>query len=281
MNMFTQGQAARMLSSLNNIRTSILSSTGHAPVVANDVGVTGLTIQPGIFCSDSIIPAIEISNFGTATLNTVTIKCTTGNGATSETTWTGSLETHQSNVVQLNAIAVSEGTDTLIIYTTSPNGNTDGVTGNDTLKKSIEVEAHVAKTLPFSESFEGNFLPPKGWEIINHDFDRSWTYKNNVEGPDGNTSKAIFIEYYIYKQLTEADELITPSIDLANASQPELSFDIAYARKPTTTNYDSLIIYGTTDCYHYSRIAAKGGTELTNTTEQPGSGTSVVMNGKK
>ena len=77
MNLFTQGQVARMVAVIENSprRASLLTSPGllePAPV-ANDLGIESIVAPLNTICSATETPTIEVKNFGSNTITAAQI----------------------------------------------------------------------------------------------------------------------------------------------------------------------------------------------------------------
>lgn len=102
-----------------------------APQIQDDAGVSGISSPNGSICSSTINPSVTLSNYGSNTLNSATINYQVDNGSVSTYNWTGSLASTNSTVINLPAVNISSGSHTFNAYTTNPNGNSDGNSGND------------------------------------------------------------------------------------------------------------------------------------------------------
>lgn len=130
-NMFTQDQTDRMRAACAGPRAGLfVAPCGCPPLLALDAGVTNITSPDGTSCGDSLCPVVEIKNFGSSTLTSVTINYQVD--ATNYTySWTGSLDPNYSEVVNLPCIVVPAGAHTFTSWTTLPNGGADQNLLND------------------------------------------------------------------------------------------------------------------------------------------------------
>ncbi|MDF2455491.1 MAG: hypothetical protein K0R51_1484 [Cytophagaceae bacterium] len=123
--------------------------------------------------------------------------------------------------------------------------------------------------LPFTESFEGTFVPTN-WESSSTDASTNWGTngtkvweKRTVAGGDGTAAAAL--NFYSYNISGRTDDLISPMYNLTGVSSASLSFDVAY-KYFDATHADSLAVYAITDCDQtYERIYYKGGATLQTT----------------
>lgn len=214
-----------------------------APNNMNDAGIATIISPSGINCSSSVIPVIELRNYGNAPLTSVTINYQT-TGGVQQFAWTGSLTTGQTTNVTLPAIATAGGNVTLTVYTSNPNGQADDDGSNDESTVGLNVYAAVA-TLPFVEDFENNVFTTGEWSLVNPDADITWELATVGGITPGST--AAKIDFFNYSTAAQRDGLISPRISLAGYNTAEMNFDHAYRRYNQNAS-DSLVIYVSTDC---------------------------------
>lgn len=133
MNIFTQDQKDRMLTvmSVSPRRASLVTSNVCASPVADDAGISAINDPNGSICAASVVPEVVLTNFGSNNLTSVTIMYNVDGGASSSQPWSGNLAPGATTVVTLPVISPSAGPHTFNVYTTNPNGTTDGNTSND------------------------------------------------------------------------------------------------------------------------------------------------------
>ncbi|HHM21770.1 MAG TPA: T9SS type A sorting domain-containing protein, partial [Bacteroidetes bacterium] len=100
---------------------------------------------------------------------------------------------------------------------------------------SAAVEFHLAlydgagEAVSYLEDFDTPVFPPPYYALENPDADITWN-RREVTGSNGETSRAIFINNYVYANSGEEDAFLVVPIDLNNTQNPTLTFDVAYAR---------------------------------------------------
>jgi hypothetical protein len=264
-NMFTQGQAAVMQTALNTLRSGLLTSDGLQPHDIANAGIDIIRYPVNGVCSSTIAPEIRLTNYGAHTLTSAEIRYAIDNGSTQAFHWSGSLATFASETVELDEIALSPGARTITAYIVSANSAPDGFSENDTVVKTFTVASASAAGLPFSEGFNGNYFPPIGWESENPDASVGWsTGSSYTIGSDGQNTKAAYVNYHIYEVMGEQDALVTPLIDLSGATQPELTFDFAFAEKPDVSllRYGKFEVLVATDCKNFIPVMSISGDDL-------------------
>lgn len=265
MNLFTTGQKNVMVATLNGSRASILSSIGCVnPVgIALDAGISLIISPTGTACNTTVTPVVTIQNFGTTTLTSATINYDVDGGTNNTASWTGSLATNTTENVTLPGITVSAGGHTFNASTTAPNSGTDGDGGNDASSQTFTISTS-GSSLPFTEGFEGGTFPPSGWTLDNPDANVTWSAVTTASG-FGNSSACLQMDFYSAAENIQgqSDYLYTVSLDLSNASSPTvMDFNLAYT-KYDATYFDSLYIYGSSDCgLTWQVIYANGSTAM-------------------
>src|SRR5690554_2604956 len=194
--------------------------------ITDDAGITNITSPVGIICSSSVQPIVRLQNFGTSALTSVTINYQTSGGVQTFA-WTGNLTSNQSQLVTLPAIATANGQQTITVYTTNPNGNTDGSAANDQAQSGINIQ-NTSSSLPFVEDFESNVFVNGKWSVVNPDNSTTWE-RVSVAGstPGSNAAK---IDFFNYQQSGRRDGMISPKINLTSVSSAHMTFDHAYRR---------------------------------------------------
>ena len=105
-----------------------------------DAGITSISqIDENVCNESSITPQVTIKNFGSSAFNTVTVNYELNGGAPSAATFNGPVSPGQTANFTLPTITVANGVNTLLVYTSDPNGQTDGNTANDDRQTSFNV----------------------------------------------------------------------------------------------------------------------------------------------
>lgn len=134
-----------------------------SPQVQDDAGVSAINSPSGTLCSSTINPSVTLSNYGTNTLNSVTINYQLDNGSVNTYNWTGSLASTNSTTVNLPSMNVSSGSHTFDAYTSNPNGNSDNNSNNDGASSSFSSGTN-AMTLTIVLD---NYGSETTWEVRN------------------------------------------------------------------------------------------------------------------
>lgn len=268
--MFSAQQCARMLAVVSNPPWNILqSSNGCTPVTVQtlDAGVFNVSSPTGTSCT-TFTPNVTLKNMGATALTSCTINYQIDAGTVNTYAWSGNLASFATAVVTLPMQTATVGTHTLTVYTSNPNGGTDGDASNDQSTSTFTVIAPVPVSLPFTEGFEGTTFVPAGWSLYNPDSQDTWA-RSTAAHKTGVASAVM--DNYTNDYTGQIDEMMTPALDLTSAASPQLTFQLAYKlyTNPTSSpNYsDTLEVLISTDCGStWSSIYKKFGTALTTTT---------------
>lgn len=97
----------------------------------DDAGIQSIDSPNGTACGSTFTPQVTLRNYGSATLTSVIINYQLDATAAQTLPWTGSLAQGATTTVTLPALTTTSGAHTLDVWTTLPNGTTDGNAGND------------------------------------------------------------------------------------------------------------------------------------------------------
>ena len=139
MHTFTADQTTRIQAVLANSprRMQLGTSTVCAPAVVYDydgaIEIENLNIEE---CGTTFAPTVVITNNGNFNLNSAVISYQIDSDAASTESWTGTLFSNQSETITLPTMNVSGGSHTFSVELTSPSGNTDQNTVDNTAMSS-------------------------------------------------------------------------------------------------------------------------------------------------
>ena len=232
--MFTEDQAAHMLSILNTTRSTYKTPTGCA--------ITGLV-------ADFSTPDTVICEGETATFSDLST------GSPTSYTWSFPGGTPSSSTSANPTVTYNTAGTYNVTLTVSDGSSSDGET------KTGYITVIGTNALPLMEGFEGGSVTPPDWSIGNPDGGLTWDVTTSASGY-GTSTYSIFVDNYNYNAAGQQDVLFTPFYDFSSSTSAELSFDYAYARYDATHS-DTLGIWYTTDCGdNYTLLWFDGGTTL-------------------
>ncbi|MCX8490093.1 MAG: choice-of-anchor J domain-containing protein, partial [Cyclobacteriaceae bacterium] len=226
MNIFTQGQVARMsfVAANSPRRKELLNSIGSLPptAVANDLGIKTILSPTRTACSGSMMPSITVRNFGTNLISSAQLQLKRNNSVieTKNILLTLAVGAEQS-IDFLPVLLSTESVTQFEFIITFTNNILDGKSANNS--KTIVTTTPSIATLPISESFTSF---PLGWSVTNPDNSITWQLTNT----GGKSS--VFLKYNDYTKKSAVDKLITPLIDLTTQTNAYLIFERAYAQYP-------------------------------------------------
>jgi lysyl endopeptidase len=165
-------------------------------VFATDAGLSYITtpVDNSQSCVTAINPVVNIRNWGSNPLTSVTVNYQVDNNPPSTFNWTGTLNQNQFQAVNLPAISgYSDGTHSFSVWTSNPNGQIDMNFGNDT------AEVTFIKTLTTDAKAVSFAFPTNNQATCNATMTPIISIKN--EGCNVLTSLAI--EYHLNAAATQ------------------------------------------------------------------------------
>jgi lysyl endopeptidase len=134
--------SSRLRDWLDPGNTGITILDGYDPnavLTQNDAGIINITNPNGDFCGATIAPVVELRNFGSNSLTSVTIQYSVNGGSNQNFNWTGNLASNQITTVTLPTINLNTGNNTLAVSTSNPNSQIDENPANDSRNTSFNV----------------------------------------------------------------------------------------------------------------------------------------------
>ncbi len=267
-NLFTIGQVARINAVLGMPPyNGLTTSNGCVPVVlfSYDAAVTDVDIPNGIVCATTFSPQITLRNWGSNALNSCVITYQIDANPVQTFNWFGNLPSLSSVQVTLNPVTVSTGMHTFTVYSSQPNGFTDGQPSNDqTVSNFTAFNGGMA--LPYTQGFESSTFVPTNWNLYNPDNATTWT-RTTQAAKTGLASAKISNMYY--NDIGQQDEMQLMPLNLSSIGNPVLSFQTAYtyyvfSNPPTLLDFtDTLSVLISTDCgVTWNSLYHKGGAQL-------------------
>jgi PKD repeat protein len=142
-------------------------------------------------------------------------------------------------------VASGSGDYTLDVTCTIPND--EAVFNNhQSLSMSLSIYPNEGEPLNYSQNFQGGIFPPTYYSISNPDGAITWD-QATITGSNGATTVAAYMDNYSYDTDGEEDEMLVVPIDISGATNPVLTFDVAYARYNNEWQ-DGLRVELSTDC---------------------------------
>ncbi|MDW8158099.1 MAG: M43 family zinc metalloprotease, partial [Bacteroidia bacterium] len=273
---FSEGQKLRMHYTIANIRNSLLHSLACKPRSAIDAALTEIiSPQENNFCQATITPAVKLTNLGTTTLNNVQIQATIDNDLVYSTTWEPPLNPLESTVINFPPISnLRSGMHSIEFEVISPGtGIDEEITNNKIWVVFFSINN---PTTHFCENFQNNASPEDDLGIYSHPYTNPnlEDFRWQLAGTDSFAChfQILYLDSFgkLLNNEEPYDDIILPAIDLTNATQAKLKFDIAY-RRGVGTNNMRLQVLATNNCgQNLSAIYDKTGAVLSTVSDPPG-----------
>lgn len=246
MNLYTQGQISRIETVISESprRASLTNSHGliDPEPLANDMGIQEI-LSPGVNeCTNSIQPAVVLKNNGTNAVSSTTLKITLNQNVieTKSFNFTPALQPSKTAEVIFNNVSVDPGNHMVIFNIMQTNGTDDAKDLDN--QKTVPTYIPYSASLPLQEKLDAL---PSSWALQNSDDEITWAIREVTNSTSSN--KAVYLNFYQYNNaIGEVDRLVTPLVDLSNATSPYLTFDVAYSQYQN--KQDSLKIYVLSNC---------------------------------
>lgn len=231
-------------------------------VATDDAGIAAINEPTGTTCGTTISSEVELRNFGSNTLTSVSVNYQINSLAVQSYSWTGSLAQNATTIITLPNIISPTGANTFTATTNNPNGNTDSNNGNNSTTENFTINPTF--NLPVQENFESTTFAPANWQISNADNNETWQHATTIG--TGTGTKSMFIDNWDYNAPNQLDWFVSESYDFSTVTNPSLSYDLAYAYyQPASGNpsYDSLGIAVSTNCGDsFYWLWKQGGTQI-------------------
>jgi hypothetical protein len=249
--MYTPQQHSRMEATFTNVswmQGLANSDACTAPqLFTRDVQLSGvnnrLTSYNSSFlysCTNNFQPVIKVRNIGSLNVNGLRIEAKINNGIPFITNWSGTLLPNADIDITLNAIPISNGTNTnFIIEITQVNGLADLNPTNNNFS-APGVIYPVVLNLPYSEGFEQSGFPPVNWRLINPDNDTTWV-RTTMAAKTGVAS--MLFDNFNLETNNLYDWMISPLLPARGKDSIFVTFQVAAA----TYRVPSIITDGLTD----------------------------------
>ncbi|HLF33914.1 MAG TPA: M43 family zinc metalloprotease, partial [Cyclobacteriaceae bacterium] len=262
MNIFTIDQAQRMQIVLENSprRASLLTSPGLLPPanVYNNIAIISARYPANISCDNNPQPVLEVRNFGTNRINSVTIQTSLDGGQGITNKVPSGIDAGEYADITLSPINIGDGLHEILFEVLFVNDSADIDAGNNRLLKVILVDTGRDR-IPARTDFRTGVLAESGWSVYNPDLGMTW----EVTGVPVNfrPNYSAVIRYYQYEEVSELDWLVSPVLDFSNSGIARMRFSYSYADAPG--KYDFLQVKISTDCGEsFPHTVFEGGGEL-------------------
>jgi hypothetical protein len=159
--------SARLKEWLDPGNTGALVLDGYptgAVVAQLDASAASITNVPSNVCGSSVSPVFSLVNNGATTLISCTIQYTVNGGSVQTINWTGSIAQYASANVNLPAITLINGANTIVVTVVNPNGSADENANNNSVSVSCNAVVGPTVTVTVDITFD-NYSDETSWEI--------------------------------------------------------------------------------------------------------------------
>ncbi|MDP4731591.1 MAG: trypsin-like peptidase domain-containing protein [Flavobacteriales bacterium] len=159
--------SARLKEWLDPGNTGILVLDGYPTGSVSlqlDASAASISNVPANICGSSVSPVFSLLNNGSSTLTSCTIQYTVNGGSVQTINWTGSVAQYASTNVNLPAITLTNGANTIVVTVLNPNGSADENANNNSV--SVTCNAVVGPTVNITVGIIfDDYSEETSWEI--------------------------------------------------------------------------------------------------------------------
>ncbi|MCH7396444.1 M43 family zinc metalloprotease [Belliella sp. DSM 107340] len=246
MNLFTQGQVDRMnvVLEFSPRRGSLINNFAtQEPILPNlDLSVEEIVNPKDLICSNVIVPEVEFLNRGLNVISSARIEISLNDNIVETRDLSLNLATTESITVSFNPITlIGDGQTEFKVRIIQVNGGIDANISNNerTSVPILQTEINLPYSLDLSDA--GN-----DWVIRNPD--NLFTWENVTLPISGVNQNLLFIRHYEYEAPGQLDFFISPTVNLTNFPNAQLTFNLAHAPFENPSLSDILFVAVSTDC---------------------------------
>jgi hypothetical protein len=190
-----------------------------------------------VTCDQSPTPAIVVQNLGTVTINNFKIEYSVNNEPKQVSQV---LDVSLGSVGEMNVnlpkLSLQEGSNTIKIEITEPNGDPDQTPSNNLLEFTVMVRKD-SEPIPLRQKFDSSF---DTWTSVNPTGGMKW------ETTPTNFQTSLYFNSFNNTKVGDEAWLVSPVLDLSLTNQASLIFDLS--KRSRTGKIDELKILGSKDC---------------------------------
>ncbi|GAB2633610.1 hypothetical protein GCM10026987_34330 [Belliella aquatica] len=246
MNLFTRGQVGRMnvVLEFSPRRGSLINNfaTIDPQVPDLDLSIENIINPQDLLCSNTLVPQVELLNRGLNVINTARIQISFGGNVLETRDFNLNLSLGERATVSFNSINIpGDGQALFEARVLLVNESADENPSNNvqTTRPLLQPEINIPYLLDLSDS-------ENDWLIRNPD--ASFTWENITLPISGVNQNLLWIRHYEYEGIGEEDFYISPSINLSEFPNAQLTFNMAHSPFIAAGFSDFLYVAVSTDC---------------------------------
>jgi len=245
MNIFTQGQVDRMnvVLQFSPRRNSLLFSNAldQPELLENDASLERILEPEEYVCSPEVTPQIIVANKGSNQIQELEVAIWLNNTELEVTRFQVALNYGETATLSFGPISIPPGNRNIFeVEVLAVNGVEDSDPSNNS---KISFPRHIEHiSLPYTYS-RNDF---NDWDIQNPDNAVTWEQINL--SIDGVNEPLIYLNGFNYNVQGEVDYFISPSFDLSDIAQAQLTFNLAYAPFNNELYQERLTVAVSIDC---------------------------------
>ena len=208
--------------------------------------LSGISAQVDLTCTGLITPTVVVKNESVAgAITSLTLTPIVDAVAGTPMPWTGNIAHGASEVITLTGINGPSTSGSHSFYCDiSMSAPVYNLIKNETSLNYMVSTTYQGAAV--SEGFVNTAFPPVGFGIINNNGGPSWT-RNTLTGGYNLSTDCSKYDFYNNTLIGDKDEFYLPPMNLSSATTPELTFDLAYAQR-TSSSDDALEVFVSDDC---------------------------------
>jgi hypothetical protein len=229
-----------------------------------DDGAVAMISGAYLTCGSSYSPNIVVKNNGSTTITTMTINPYLNGAPQTQFVYTGSIAPGATVAVTMPVISAPNGSNTYSVNISSVNGNVDSNPANNSKSAAFAMVSTYSPP-PVTEAYTAVTFPPANWFMYNGNGGTATWLRSGTVGGYGTGLGSAKYDFYNNSSVGDADDLYLPAQDFSAATNPVLSFDVAYAGYTTGANQenDQLDVMVSTNCgATWTSVYSKAGSTL-------------------
>jgi hypothetical protein len=178
--------------------------------------------------------------------------------------YSGTLAPGATVAIAMPVISAPNGSNTYSVNIAAVNGTVDANPANNS-KAAQFAMVSTYNPPPVTEAYTAVTFPPANWFMYNGDGGTATWSRSSTVGGYGTGLGSAKYDFYNNGNVGDADDLYLPAQDFSAATNPVLSFDVAYASYTSGTNQenDQLDVMVSTNCgASWSNVYSKAGSVL-------------------